>query len=124
MKHKNEHSCIAIFPDGKAKKWSYVHKLSGFIKLLNEKHQGWQYVNIYDRRTAKYLKRFYPGDLVPDFLTVFIIALMFLSLQFLQFSYPLNSTFGKRPLTFNNGFNNTATISTLIAEKGGLHEPS
>jgi hypothetical protein len=132
MQHKNDYSCVVFFADGSPKKWTYVHKLSGFIKFLNEKHKGWKYCNVYDRRTAKYIRRFYPGNLVPNFLSV-LLVLLILSASQAQDPRPLNSTFNnsylKRSLsglltfkdtfgTFNNGFNNTATISTHLQKKG------
>ena len=124
MSHKNDYSCIAYFADGKFKKWSYVHKLNGFVGFLNRDHQSWKYFNVYDRRTAKFLKRFYPGNIVPDFLTIFLFATLLCSLLQFGNSMPLNSTFSSSPSTFNNGFNNTATISTRIKKEGGSYEPS
>ena len=98
--HKNDYSIIAFFEAGAPKKWNYVHKLNVFVlNFLNKKHQGWKYLNIYDRRTGKYLKRFYPGQFIPDFL-----ALFFLTFNTL-WSCPLS--------TFINGFNYTSTIQTL-----------
>lgn len=121
MKHDDDYSCIVFFPEARPKKWAYVHKLRGFIAFLNEKHKKWKYVNVYDRRTTNHLRRIYPGDLVPDFLT----ALLIVNLSLIShYSHPLNSTFDGPPLTFNNGFNNTATISTPSIRKGGAYEPS
>ena len=68
MGHKNDYSVVVLFPAGEAKKWGFVHKLKGFAKFLNEKHSDWLYMNVYDRRDRRYLKRFYKGNSVPDFL--------------------------------------------------------
>ena len=121
MKHKNDYSCIVFFEKRMPKKWEYVHKLGGFVTFLNTKHKGWKYVNVYERSTKRYLRRFYPGNQIPDFLTIFLITIAALSSAFAQPCKTLNSTFNNSPLTFNNGFNNPATISTRINVKGGSH---
>ena len=115
MQHKNDYSCIAFFETGKPKKWQYVHKLDGFVKFLNQKHQGWKYLNVYERRTGKYLKRFYPGNSVPGFLTFLIVTFSALVLAYSKPTIPLNSTFSKTTFsnpTFINGIYNRATILT------------
>ena len=131
MKHKNDYSCIAFFDNGKPKKWQYVHKLDGFVKFLNEKHQGWKYLNVYERRTGNYLKRFYPGNHVPPFLVLITLILSLSCLAITKQAKPLNSTFSKTTFsvnpypmkttfskpTFINGFNNSATIPTLSNPK-------
>jgi hypothetical protein len=68
MGHKNDYSITVFFKTGLPKKWSFVHKLDGFASFLDSKHKDWQYFNVYDRRNGKYLKRFYKGNLIPDFL--------------------------------------------------------
>jgi hypothetical protein len=69
MAHKNDYSVTVFFASGMPKKWSFVHKLNGFASFLDAKHSGWTYFNVYDRESGSYLKRFYKGNLVPDFLT-------------------------------------------------------
>jgi len=66
--HKNDYSVIVFFPDRITKKWTYVHTIKSFAAFLNSKHPGWEYFNVYDRRSGGYLRRFYPGDLFPYFL--------------------------------------------------------
>ena len=102
MSHKNDYTCIVFYKDSSPKKWSFVHGISKFVAFLNEKHPGWDYINVYERRTGKFLKRFYQGNAIPYFLTLLAFAI---SLYFFL-------TFNSSPsvLTFNNGFNNTATI--------------
>jgi len=68
MGYKNDYTVIVFLSNGEAKKWTYVHSLDGFVDFLNKEHSGWKYMNVYDRRNRKYLKRFYKGNLVPDFL--------------------------------------------------------
>jgi hypothetical protein len=68
MSHKNDYSVIAFFDNLKPKKWGFVHKLSTFQRFLDQKHTDWTYLNVYDRRTKDFLKRFYKGNDLPDFL--------------------------------------------------------
>ena len=68
MAHKNDYSIIAFFPNRTPLKWQFVHSLKSVEKSLNEKHPDWLYMNVYDRRTRQYLKRFYKGNDIPDFL--------------------------------------------------------
>jgi hypothetical protein len=68
MGHKNDYTVIAFFPDGSAKKWTYVHTLNGFKFFLSKNHSEWQYMNVYDRRAGAFLKRFERGQFVPAFL--------------------------------------------------------
>jgi len=110
--HKNDYSCIVYFENTNPKKWAFVHKLNGFASFLNEKHKGWKYFNVYERRTAKFLKRFYPGNIIPDFIASLLLIFLLRCLPFHGLPVPLNSTFGSSPLTFNNFFSNSATIPT------------
>jgi len=68
MKHKNDYSVIAFLSTGEVKKWKFVHLLKGFAMFLDQEHPDWMYINVYNRRTGNYLKRFYKGNSVPDFL--------------------------------------------------------
>ena len=66
--HKNDYSIVVFFENSNPKKWQFAHKLNAFCNFLNEKHSSWKYMNVYDRRSGKYLKRFYKGNLIPEFL--------------------------------------------------------
>ena len=68
MQHKNDYTCIVHFCDGTFKKWTYVHSLFQFNKLLETKHPNWDYINVYERRSQKFITRFYIGDSLPHFL--------------------------------------------------------
>jgi hypothetical protein len=70
MGHDNDYSVTVFLSSGEAKKWSKVHKLDGFAEFLDKKHPEWKYFNVYDRRTSQYLKRFYKGNIIPDFLYI------------------------------------------------------
>lgn len=110
MEHKNDYTCILFYKNAKPKKWQFVHSLSKFAVFVNDKHPGWEYINVYERRTTKYLKRFYPGNIIPFFLTTFPIVLA------LHFFLTFNNK--SSPSAFTNDFNNTATIWTF-KKKGG-----
>ena len=99
MQHKNDYSVIVFLPDSeKPKKWTYVHKLNGFSMFINREFPSWTHFNVYERRTGKFLKRFYPGQFIPPFLCFFFLTFNNVHLQV---------------HTFINGFNNTATIPIL-----------
>lgn len=66
--HKNDYTVIVYFEDKqKPKKWVYVHKLNGFSMFLDKKHPKWEYMNVYNRRTHEYIRRFYRYSLIPAF---------------------------------------------------------
>lgn len=67
--NKNDYSVIVFFEtEPKPKKWNYVHKLNGFSMFLNKEHSTWAYMNVYERRTGKYIKRFHKGNFIPPFI--------------------------------------------------------
>ena len=66
--HKNDYSLVVFFENATPKKWQFAHTLDGFAKFLDAKHSDWKYMNVYERRSGKYLKRFYKGNLIPAFL--------------------------------------------------------
>jgi hypothetical protein len=68
MGHKNDYSVVVFFSTGEVKKWKFVHKLNGFAMFLNIKHSDWLYMNVYNRREGNYLRRFYKGNPIPEFL--------------------------------------------------------
>lgn len=69
LKRKNDYSVIVYLEnESKPKKWSFVHKLNGFSMFLNKDHPTWEYMNVYERRTRRFLKRFKKDDFVPAFI--------------------------------------------------------
>jgi hypothetical protein len=121
--HKNKmYACFAFFPDGSVKRWKYVTDLSSFSQFLAKSHPLWKYFNVYDKGTKSYLKRFYPGNPVPKILAVLLMALLAPKFTFSKrASVPYENTFNKTTFiktTFNNGFNNSATIPMLLKGKG------
>jgi len=131
MQHKTKmFACFAFFPDGSVKRWKYVRNLKSFGDFLAKDHSTWKYFNVYDKGTKAYLKRFYPGNLIPKVLPTLIIFLAVLSTQ----KFTFNKTFAQRATlayentfnkttftktTFINGIYNSATISTDLTPKGG-----
>lgn len=112
MKHKNDYSCIVFFETGSPKKWNYVHKLNGFGLFLDKSHPSWKYLNVYERRSGKYLKRFYKGGFIPPFLTLILCFALTIKAFHKPLKIPVAST-------FIYGIYNTATISTPTGQKGG-----
>jgi hypothetical protein len=123
MPRKKMYACFAFFPNGEVKRWKYVRDLKSFAVFLNKDHPLWKYFNVYDKGTRQYIKRFYPDNIIPKVLGLILILGLSLLTQkftfdktFIQFSFlSYEKTF--RKTTFINGFNNSATIPTLIKEK-------
>lgn len=69
LKKKNDYSVIVFLENqDKPKKWNYVHKLNGFAMFLDKSHSSWEYMNVYNRRTGEYMKRFHKGNFIPPFI--------------------------------------------------------
>jgi hypothetical protein len=70
MQHKNDYSAIVFDEVGFLVKVTYVHKLDKLEKWLNtsRKFYTWKHINVYDRRTTKFIKQFKRGDTIPEFL--------------------------------------------------------
>ncbi len=101
MPNRKMFACFAFFQNGDVKKWKYVTNLKSFEQFLTKNYPTWKYINVYDKGTKQYLKRFYPGNVIPKIIV----------LTLLLFTYAMKNTFDKA--TFNNGFNNTATIRNI-----------
>ncbi|WP_416448489.1 hypothetical protein ACH3PA_07215 [Leeuwenhoekiella sp. A2] len=70
LKKKNDYSVIVFFENGtKPKKWTYVHKLNGFSLFLRKNHPNWQYMNVYNRRSGGFMRRFQRDSFIPPFIT-------------------------------------------------------
>ena len=69
LKKKNDYSVIVYFEEGsKPKKWTYVDKLNGFAMFLHQKHPNWQYMNVYNRRSRVFMRRFQRDSFIPPYL--------------------------------------------------------
>ena len=122
MHKKKMYACFAFFPNGDVKRWKYVRNLKSFADFLTKDHSSWKYFNVYDKGTKQYIKRFYPGNVIPKVLGLLLILGLLQTQKFtfdktfihsLSLSY--EKTFSKT--TFINGFNNSATIPTLFKAK-------
>lgn len=70
MGYKNDYTVIVFFVAITPKKWSYVHKIKGFVQFLDSKHPSWIYFNVYERRTGNFLKRFDKDSLIPNHIPI------------------------------------------------------
>lgn len=130
--HKTKmYACFAFFPDGSVKRWKYVRNLTSFMLFLKTSHPTWKYFNVYEKGSKQFAKRFYPGNTVPKVLGLLLLFSLLTqkftfnknTLTTCQHPITLKNTFNKTTIdeiTFNNGFNNTATISTRKPQKGGI----
>ncbi len=66
--HKNDYSVVVFFETNDPKKWNYVHKLNSFSRFLDLTYPNWLYINVYDRRTRKFMKRFRKKEIIPMFI--------------------------------------------------------
>jgi hypothetical protein len=121
--HKSKmYACFAFFPDGSVKRWKYVSNLQSFGQFLSKSHPAWKYFNVYDKGSKAFAKRFYPSNVIPKVLPLFIAFLLAFSFEVLLQKPPYENTFNKTTIaeaTCIYGFNNTATIPTLFTKKGG-----
>ena len=119
QKHKSPmYECTAFFPDGQhPKRWKYVKDLKSFTAFLSKTHSSWKYFNVYEKGSKNYLKRFYPGNLVPKILGLLLI---YLTLKCTPsnsraLAYPYENTSRAAAGTAStsiNDFNNRATSLT------------
>ena len=109
MVNRKMYACFVFFPNGEVKRWKYVTDLKSFEQFLSKTHPSWKYMNVYEKSTKQYLKRFYPGNIIPKILGLFLLVLSL---------YAMKNTFSKT--TFVYGFNNTATIRNAFKEEKGV----
>lgn len=119
------YACFAFFPDGSVKRWKYVTNLNSFQQFLSKSHPAWKYFNVYEKGSKQFLKRFYPNNPVPKILGLFLVMCLLMQLftvsnkpaYQLTESISVKNTFNKTTFiktTFINGFNNSATIPTVL----------
>lgn len=72
MRHKNDYSVEFWVKDTSGDRRilsiKYVHKIYDCTQWFNRKIGEWDYVNVYNRRDGKFLKRYYNGNFIPKFL--------------------------------------------------------
>jgi hypothetical protein len=119
MHKKKMYACFAFFPNGDVKRWKYVRNLKSFADFLTKDHSSWKYFNVYDKGTKQYIKRFYPGNVIPKVLGLILILGLLQTQKFTfdkTFIYSLSLSYEKTfsKTTFINGFNNSATNPTTL----------
>lgn len=122
---KPMYECQAFFPDTHPKRWKYVTDLKGFSGMLSRDHSSWRYFNVYEKETKKYLKRFYPGHVIPKVLGLLLFCLLTLKFTFGIKTPALPATSMKTPVMrpqapLTNGIYNSATISILSPQNSIL----
>lgn len=66
FKRKNDYSITAFQGSRKVNTMVYVHSISSYVKYLEKKRIEWSVINVYARRTRRFLKRFYKDrDIIP-----------------------------------------------------------
>jgi hypothetical protein len=74
------YACIVFFAGSTLpKKWKYVRDLQSFTRFLNREHASWQHMNVYQKGTKLFLKRFYPSSSVPKTLSLLLPILLTLN---------------------------------------------
>lgn len=67
FKRQNDYSVSVFGAHGFLAKYQYVGNLYKFGLFLDEKYPDWAYMNVYARRSGRYLKRYYRGDFIEAF---------------------------------------------------------
>lgn len=67
FKRKNDYSVSVFDAHGFLAKYTYVGNLYKFSLFLDGKYPSWVYMNVYSRRSNRYLTRFYKGSFIPPF---------------------------------------------------------
>lgn len=67
FKKQNDYSVSVFSSSGFLAKYNYVGNLYGFSEFLNKNFPNWQYMNVYARRTGRYLLRYKRGDFITPF---------------------------------------------------------
>lgn len=64
---RNDYSVSVFNAHGFLAKYQYVGNLYKFSLFLNDKYPNWDYINVYARRSGRYLIRFYKGNFIPPY---------------------------------------------------------
>lgn len=67
FKRKNDYSVSVFGTGGFLCKYIYVGNLYKMSLFLNEKFPSWEYMNVYARRSGRYLMRYYRGQYIPAY---------------------------------------------------------
>ena len=66
FKKKNDYTITAYLGSRKVNSMKYVHKITTYVAYLEKQGIEWSVINVYARRSERFLKRFYKGnDIIP-----------------------------------------------------------
>lgn len=66
FKNKNDYTCVAFMGSEKVNTMIYVHGIYGYVQWLEKNNITWSVINIYSRRSSRFIKRQYKGDYVEN----------------------------------------------------------
>lgn len=64
FKNKNDYSIMIFNSDEFVLKWTYVHSLLSVVKYLQDKNIRWSHINVYARRSGRFIRRQYPDQVI------------------------------------------------------------
>lgn len=67
FKKQNDYSVSVFNANGFLAKYQYVGNLYKFSLFLNEKYPSWEYMNVYARRSSRYLTRYYRNQFIEPY---------------------------------------------------------
>lgn len=66
FKNKNDYTCSAYMGSNKVNTMIYVHSVYAYTKYLEKNNIEWSVINIYSRRSKRFISRQYKSDFVID----------------------------------------------------------
>lgn len=64
FKNKNDYTCNAFMGSTKVNTMIYVNSIYGYIQYLEKNNIEWSVINIYTRRTSRFICRQYKNDFI------------------------------------------------------------
>ena len=66
FKNKNDYSCTAYLGSTKVNFMKYVNSIYAYVQFLEKNNIDWSVINIYTRRTNRFICRQYKGDFIQN----------------------------------------------------------
>ncbi len=66
FKNDCDYTCTAYMGSDKVNTMIYVHSVYAYTKYLEKNNIGWSVINIYSRRSRRFISRQYKSDFVID----------------------------------------------------------
>ena len=63
-KNRNDYSVTAYLGSKKVNSMKYVHNLISYVNWLDKNNLEWSVLNVYERRSGSFIRRFYKDDLL------------------------------------------------------------